>query len=436
MIAEEPNLSPSVSGHPSIARLAAASSIGTTLEWYDFTVYNVMAALVFNKVFFPSFDPLAGTLLAFSTYAVGYVSRPLGGFVFGHLGDRLGRRAVLVATLVLMGAATGLIGLLPPYDQWGVWSPALLVMLRFAQGAAIGGEWAGAVLLSVEHGAQHQRGRNGSFAQMGPACGTIMGTGVIAALTLWLTPTAFESWGWRIPFWSSVVLVVFGLWLRRGVEETPAFVELAVRQATAKAPIKEVFGQHLRSLLTAIGARVGPDVIYALLTVFTLSYVTTVLHLSRTLALMATMVGAACHAIAVPLFGALSDRLGRRPVYVAGTVISIFWAFAHFSLLDTRQPLLIGFAVAAGLILHAMMWGPQAAFITEQFPSRVRYAGSSLAYTLTGVVAGGFAPLIFAALYRAYGSTLRVSLYVVVALAVTLAVLWYSSETAKVPLAR
>ena len=421
---------------PRITRLAAASSVGTTLEWYDFTVYNVMAALVFNRVFFPSFDPLAGTLLAFSTYAVGYLSRPLGGFVFGHLGDRLGRRFVLVATLILMGVASGLIGCLPTYQRWGAWSPALLVTLRFAQGAAIGGEWAGAVLLSLEHGAQHQRGRNGSFAQMGPGCGTILGTGVVAAMTFLFTPTNFESWGWRIPFWSSSLLVAFGWWVRRGVEETPAFVELQVRHATAKAPIKELFGKHLRSLLTGIGARVGPDVAYALLVVFTLTYVTTVLHLSRPLALTVTMIGAACHAVAVPLFGTLSDYIGRRPVYAVGAVMMMLWTFEYFRLMDTGQPFRIGLAVAGGLTIHATMYGPQAAFITEQFPSRVRYAGASLAYTLTGVVAGGWAPLLFAAIYKAYVSTILVSVYVCVALAVTLIALWYSGETAQAPLTK
>lgn len=420
---------------PSMRRLATASLVGTTLEWYDFTIYNVMAALVFNKVFFPSFDPLAGTLLAFSTYAVGYLSRPLGGFVFGHLGDRFGRRFVLIATLILMGAASGLIGFLPTYQRWGVWSPALLVALRFAQGAAIGGEWAGAVLLSLEHGAQHQRGRNASFAQMGPGCGTILGTGAVAALTLLLSPAIFESWGWRIAFWSSAVLVGFGLWLRSGVTETPTFLALASRHATAKTPIKEVFRNHLRPLLIAIGVRAGPDVAYALLVVFSLTYVTTVLHLSRPLALIATMTGAACHAVAIPLFGALSDRIGRRPVYAAGTLVAIFWVFEYFRLMDTRQPFLIVIAVAGGLVIHAMMYGPQAAFITEQFPSRVRYAGSSLGYTLAGVVAGGFAPLIFAALYKAYGTTISLSLYVTVALAVTLIALWLSRETAKTPLA-
>jgi MFS family permease len=417
-----------------IARLAAASSIGTTLEWYDFAVYNVMAALVFNAVFFPSFDPLTGTILAFSTYAVGYVSRPLGGILFGQLGDRRGRRVVLVTTLLLMGVATVLIGLLPTYQIWGVWSPILLVTLRFLQGAAIGGEWAGAVLLSLEHGASRQRGRNASFAQVGPACGTILGTGVIAVISAVLSPASFEAWGWRMPFWSSMSLVVFGLWLRRGVEETPAFRDLELRQATARTPIKEVFTQHGQRLIIAVGARIGPDVVYALLVAFTLTYVTTVLHLSRSLALAATVVGAACNAVAVPLFGTLSDRIGRRPVYALGAALAILWAYAYFALMNTARPLLIGVAVAVGLLIHASMYGPQAAFVTEQFPARVRYAGASMAYTLGGLLGGGFAPLIMAALYKSFGSTVPVSLYVSAVLAITLIALRWSAETAKVPL--
>jgi MFS family permease len=258
---------------------------------------------------------------------------------------------------------------------------------------------------------------------------------VIGAITLVVAPATFESWAWRIPFWSSLVLVGFGLWLRRGVEETPAFVELKSRQQTANAPIKEVFSEHLRPLLTGIGARVGPDVYYALVTVFTLTYVTTVLHLSRAIALTATMIGAVCNAVAIPFFASLSDHIGRRAVYGIGAFISVFWAFYYFRLLDTARPILISLAVTGSLLIHAMMYGPQAAFITEQFPSRVRYAGSSLAYTLAGVVAGGFAPLIFAAIYRAYGTTIRVSLYVAVALSVTLIVLWFARETAKAPLA-
>ena len=419
---------------PKMGRLAAASTIGTTLEWYDFTVYNLMAALVFNAVFFPSFDPLTGTILAFSTYAVGYVSRPLGGVLFGHLGDKLGRRFVLVATLVLMGVATGLMGLLPTYMSWGIWSPILLVALRFLQGAAIGGEWAGAVLLSMEHGEQHQRGRNASFTQVGPSCGTLLGTGFIAVVSLWLSPEDFQAWGWRIPFLSSVLLVVFGLWLRKGVEETPMFREMEARKSTAKTPIKEVFVDHWRRLLLAGGVRIGSDVLYALVVVFTLTYVTSVLHLSRPLALTATMIGAACNAIAVPLFGSLSDRLGRRPVYIAGALLAVVWAFVFFRLMDSAQPLQICAAVVVGLIIHAMMYGPQAAFVTEQFPTRVRYAGSSLAYTLAGIVGGGFAPLIIASLYKSYGSTLAISLYVCAALALTLVALLAARETANKPL--
>jgi metabolite-proton symporter len=425
---------PTRPGKTRMGRLALASSVGTTLEWYDFTIYNLMAALVFNAVFFPQFDPLTGTILAFSTYAVGYVSRPLGGMVFGHLGDKLGRRFVLVATLVLMGVATGLMGLLPTYSVLGVWSPILLVALRFVQGAAIGGEWAGAVLLSMEHGRDDQRGRNASFTQVGPSCGTLLGTVFIGLVTLWLSPEQFQSWGWRIPFLASALLVVFGLWLRRGVEETPVFKALEAHHTKAEAPLKEVFTHHWRRLLMAGGARIGSDVLHALMVVFSLTYVMTELHLSRPLALTATMIGSACNALAVPLFGMLSDRIGRRPVYIAGGLLGIGWAFVFFPLMDTAQPALVCLAVTGGLVVHAMMYGPQAAFITEQFPTRVRYAGSSLAYTLAGIVGSGFAPLVITALFRSEAGTTAVSLYLCGALVLTLLCVICARETAHRPL--
>ena len=415
----------------STGRLATASSVGTTLEWYDFTVYNTLAALIFNRLFFPSFDPMSGTILAFSTYAVGYLSRPLGGVVFGHLGDKRGRRFVLVLTLVLMGLCTGLMGLLPTYTSIGIYSPILLVTLRFVQGVALGGEWAGAVLISVEHGDQAKRGRNASFTQVGPSFGTLLATGGIALTTLVVSPDDFLAWAWRIPFLASIVLVGFGLWIRRGVDETPMFKHLDESGATATTPIGDVFRQYWPRLLIAGGVRVGSDVLYALIVVFSLTYLTTVLNLSRTLALTAIMAGSLVNALIIPFFGMFSDRVGRRPVYGAGAVMGMVWAFGFFGLADTGKPLLVIVAVVIGLIVHAAMFGPQAAFVTEQFPTRVRYAGSSLAYTLAGIVGGGFAPLIFASLFGAYHSTTVISLYVVGALCVTCVALLAARETGK-----
>jgi MFS family permease len=418
----------------STRRLATASLVGTTLEWYDFTIYNTLAALIFNRLFFPSFDPLTGTLLAFSTYAVGYMARPFGGVLFGHLGDKLGRRAVLVITLICMGFTSALMGILPTYQSIGVSSAILLVSLRFIQGIALGGEWAGAVLIAVEHGDQRKRGRNASWTQCGPGLGILLGTGCVALAMAIIPPDDFLAWGWRAPFGLSIVLVIVGFWIRRGVEETPMFMALEESGSKAKAPIGEVVRFHWRTMLRAGGVRIGTDVVYSLALVFTLTYVTTILNLSRTLALTAIMIGTIFNAVTMPMFGMLSDRVGRRPVYAAGVLLGVPWGFVYFVMMETTKPILIVLAVVIGGVLHAAMYGPQAAFIVEQFPTRVRYAGASLAYTLAGIVGAGIAPLIFVSLLRASGTTTAVSLYVLLSLAITGMILLISPETAKSPL--
>jgi MFS family permease len=411
-----------------VKRLAFASVAGTALEYYDFAVYNTLAALVFNQLFFPSFDPTAGLLLSFATYWLGYLSRPVGGVLFGRLGDLRGRRYVLVVTLLIMGITTTGVGLLPSYETAGVLAPVLLVALRFAQGMALGGEWAGAVLLSVEHGSDAQRGRNASWAQMGPSIGVVLAAGTVALTNRLVPPEAFAAWGWRLPLLASVLLVVFGLWVRLGVTETPQFRALETNDDRSRAPIGEVMREHRRGLLVAGGSRFGPDVMYSMISAFTLSYVTVQLGLSRTLATSALAIGAAVNAICVFFAGRLSDRFGARAVYGAGVATAAVWMWVYFPLLDTRAEGAVIAAFVGGLAIHAFMYGPQGAFITEQFPTRVRYAGSSLAYTIAGVFAGGLAPLAMAALYRAYSSTMAVVLYAMVALALTaLALKWGQS---------
>jgi MFS family permease len=425
-----PLSSPSVSTSPTV-RLATASLIGTTLEYYDFAVYSTLAALVFNRLFFPSFDPLSGTILALSTFAVGYVARPIGGVIFGNLGERLGRRFVLVTTLLVMGTTTAMIGLLPTYESAGILAPILLVALRFVQGSALGGEWAGAVLLCVEHGSDTQRGRNGAWTQVGPSLGTLIATGLLAWIAAVLSPAQFQAWGWRLPFLASVFLVGFGLWIRRGVGETPVYQELHRNQLKSQAPVSEVLKLHWRGVLRVIGARIGPDVWYSLVVVFSLSYLATVLGLPRPLALISLSIGLVFNVLTEVFFGGLSDKLGRRVVYGAGVILTVVWAFAFFALLDTRQPLLITLAMIVALIAHAMMYGPQAAFITEQFPTRVQFAGSSIGYTLAGIVGGGIAPAIFATLLREFKTPFSSALYAAAALLITGIVLWFSGENTR-----
>jgi MFS family permease len=400
-------------------RLAFASMAGTALEYYDFAVYNTLAALVFNKLFFPSVDPLTGTLLAFATYWVGYLSRPFGGLLFGNLGDRRGRRYVLMMTLLIMGLCTMLIGLLPTYEKIGVLAPILLVTLRFVQGMALGGEWAGAVLLTLEHGAQQQRGRNASFAQMGPSTGVLIAAGAIWLINRLMTEDQLLDWGWRVPLLASILLVGFGLWLRLGVSETPEFLALNRNQQSLRAPLREVITEHWQRLLIAGGSRFGTDVMYSLISAFCVTYVTTILGLSRTLATGALAIGAFLNVVLIFVASTMSDRFGRRAIYLVGVGMAAAWLLLLFPMLDSKSELTIMFAFASGLAIHAFMYGPQGAFIAEQFPTRVRYAGASVAYTVAGVFAGGLAPLAFTKIFQASHETHGIVIYAGVALVIT-----------------
>ncbi|MFJ4685516.1 MFS transporter [Streptomyces sp. NPDC088789] len=400
-------------------RAFAASLTGTALEWYDFAVYSAAAALVFGDLFFPSEDPLTGTLLAFSTYAVGYLSRPLGGFVFGRLGDVIGRKKVLIATLVLIGAATFVIGLLPTYDTMGIAAPIVLVVLRFAQGVGVGGEWGGAVLLSSEFADPRRRGFYASAAQVGPPAGNLLANGVLAALGLALTEEQFESWGWRVAFLLSGALVGFGLWIRAKLEETPVFKAMAAEENRPEAPIREVFTTQPRALTAAILSRVAPDVLYAMFTVFVLTYATEELDMSRGSALTAVLIGSSLQIFLIPLAGAVSDRVNRRLLYGVSAVAAGVWPFVFFPMADAGWFALAA-GVVVGLLIHSFLYGPQAAFIAEQFSPRLRYTGSSLAYTLAGIIGGAVAPLLFTALLSAYDSWVPLALYIALTVVVTL----------------
>src|SRR5947208_9314017 len=413
-----------------ILKVAAASLIGTSIEWYDFFLYGTAAALVFNKLFFPTFAPLAGTMAAFATYAVGFAARPIGGIVFGHYGDKLGRKAMLYLTLLIMGLATTAIGLLPTYAKIGIWAPIALVALRLFQGLGIGGEWGGAVLLTVEHAPPHARGFYGSWPQMGVAMGLLLST--LAFRHFSAAPEAtFLAWGWRVPFLLGFLLLVVGLWIRHRVAESPVFERLKRRNAGAGMPVIEVFRRHTRPMLLATGARLAENGLFYIFTTFSLTYVATQLKLDRNVALNGLLVASACSLFTVPAWGALSDRLGRRPVYLWGAVAGGILAFPFFWLLETGQPELIWLALVLAIALGPdAMYAAQSSFCAELSPTRVRYSGASLASQLGSVFSGGLSPLIATALLaRTGGKSWPVSLYMLALVLITVMSVWLTRET-------
>jgi len=396
-----------------LSRVVMASLVGTTIEWYDFFLYGTAAALVFNKLFFPSFDPLVGTLLAFATYALGFIARPIGGIVFGHYGDRIGRKRLLMLSLILMGAATALIGLLPTYGQVGVAAPVALIILRLVQGFAVGGEWGGAVLLVAEHGDAERRGFWASWPQAGVPAGNLLAAGILAILAASLSDADFLAWGWRIPFLLSVLLLAVGWWIRNRVAESPTFrAALDDAEAPPKLPALDVIRERPRALLIGSGLRVGENISYYIITTFSITWMIEVAKLSRAAALNAILIGGVVHFVAIPLAARLSDRIGRRPVYAAGAFGLALFAFLFFPMAGSGSFGTAALAIAIALVLHGFMYGPQAAFIAELFPTRIRYSGASIAYQLTSIVAGSLAPIIALALYQQSGSWLPVAIYV------------------------
>ena len=403
-----------------LGRVIAASLIGTTIEWYDFFLYGSAAALVFNKLFFPSFDPLVGTLLAFATYAVGFIARPLGGIVFGHFGDRIGRKKLLMWSLVMMGLATVLIGLLPGYAAIGVWAPAGLILLRVVQGFAVGGEWGGAVLLAAEYGDSKRRGFWASWPQAGVPLGSLLSAGILALMAGFQSEADFVAWGWRIPFLLSGLLVIVGWYIRNRVAETPMFeAELVGSGEPPRLPAMDVIRERPRAVLLGAGLRVGENIVYYILTVFSLTFLVDVAAESRSLALDALLIGAAVQFVSIPLLAILSDRIGRRPVYAFGAFGLAIFIFLFFPMLASGSDSAIILAIVIGLVLHASMYAPQAAFITELFPTRIRYSGVSIAYQLTAIFAGSLAPIIALWLYKDLHSSVPVSIYVAIACAIS-----------------
>ena len=419
------------SRNSNVRTVAFASLIGTTIEWYDFFLYGTAAALAFNRLFFPTFDPLTGTLASFGTYTVGFVARPIVGIIIGHYGDRLGRMSMLVLTLVVMGVATFLIGLLPTYDQIGPWAAVALVVLRIAQGFGVGGEWGGAVLMAVEHAPPGARGFYGSWPQIGVPAGLLLSTAVFTAFSA-MPEDQFLAWGWRVPFLLSIVLVAIGLLIRLRILETPAFVRIKAEALAVRQPIVEVLRTYPKQVLLAMGARFAENGAFYVFSVFVLTYATQHAMIDRQIVQYGILIGSAVELVAIPLFGALSDRVGRRPVYLFGAVMTAVVAFPLFAALDNGDPVTIAIALTAAFTLsHAAMYAPQAAFMSELFHARVRYSGASLGAQLASVFAGGLAPFIGTALLTAGYGRGAVALYVIALAVVTIGAVLAAVETAR-----
>jgi len=415
----------------SLRQVALASFIGTTIEWYDFFLYGTAAALVFDKLFFPSVSPTIGTLAAFATFGVGFAARPVGGIVFGHFGDRVGRKSMLVISLLIMGLATAAIGILPTYASIGIAAPIALVVLRLAQGLGVGGEWGGAVLMSVEHAPKGKRGLYGSFPQMGVPAGLLLSTLVFAFMQSATTEAAFLSWGWRIPFLFSILLVGVGLFIRMRIMESPTFQQVKDTGTEAPKPIVDVVKTHPREVLVAMGMRIAENGVFYIFTVFVLAYAEDTLKLGKSTMLTGVAIAAAVGLVTVPLWGSLSDRFGRKKLYMTGAVFSTLFAFPFFAMVDTKETVLVWLAMVLGVnVGHDLMYGPQAAFYSEMFGTRVRYSGASLGYQLASVLSGGFAPLIAAALLAAnHDDPTLVAIYMVVMGVITVVATAFARET-------
>jgi MFS family permease len=404
-----------------LRRAVIASTVGTTIEWYDFLLYGQMAALVFAKLFFPSSDPLTGTLQAFAVFAVGFVARPIGAAIFGHYGDRIGRKATLIATLLLTGLSTFLVGCVPTYEQIGVWGPVIMVVLRFIQGIGVGGEWGGSVLLSMEWArTSKNRGLIAAWPQLGGPAGFFLANLAILAFSQ-MSGDQFFSWGWRIPFWLSLVMVGIGLWIRLGILETPIFRQVVANERVARAPVAEVLKRQPREIILVALARMGqmvPAFVYA---AFFFTYGMKVVGASRDFLLVVMLIASFFSFFTIPFSGYLSDRIGRKQIYIFGAVATGLFAFAYYAMLDTAIPGLILLATLVAYFFHDLMWGPLAALTAECFTPRVRYSGASIGFQLAAVFAGGPAPMIATALLAWSGSGQVIALYIFVCAIVSVA---------------